>query len=62
MTDEQIIDALKKGETLNFGCTKRNREVLELMDRLNKEGLIELTDASSSQETRMEVKWKRLIQ
>ena len=57
MTDEQIIDALKAGETLNFGMHGRNMEVIELMAKLEREGKIETKDVSLSQETRREAKW-----
>lgn len=49
MTDEQIIEALKSGETLNFGCNGRNGDVMDLMARLESEGLIETEDMGLSQ-------------
>jgi hypothetical protein len=57
MTDDQIIAHLKSGETLTFGCHGRNRDVLDLMGRLESQGAIETWDASLSQETRRSAKW-----
>jgi len=57
MTDQQIIDALKSGETLNFGCNGRNTEIMDLMYGLHEQGLIELEDMQLEQETRMTAKW-----
>lgn len=57
MTDEQIIEYLKAGETLNFGLHGRNTDVMELMARLEDEGKIETWDVSLSQETRRAAKW-----
>jgi hypothetical protein len=57
MTDEQIIDALKSGETLTFGCNGRNTEVMGLMYDLEKQGLIETRDMGLSQETRRKAWW-----
>lgn len=57
MTDQQIIDYLKSGETLNFGCNGRNAEVMELMVDLEEKGLIETWDLGLSQETRRAARW-----
>ena len=57
MTDEQIISALKAGETLNFGLHGRNTEVMDLMHKLETEGKIETWDVSGSQETRRAARW-----
>lgn len=57
MTDEEIIKLLKQGETLNFGCNGRNIEIMELMHRLEKDGLIETKDMGLEQETRRTAKW-----
>lgn len=57
MTDEEIIAALKSGAVCNFGCNSRNLEVMALMNGLQEQGLISLTDMGLSQETRMEARW-----
>lgn len=57
MTDEQIINFLKSGETLNFGCNGRNQEVMDLMHRLESDGLIVTEDMGLEQETRRTAKW-----
>lgn len=57
MTDEQIIEHLKSGETLTFGVNGRNAEVMELMADLERQGKIETWDDSLSQETRRAAKW-----
>tara|TARA_R100001132_G_C3214865_1_gene56113 strand:+ start:149 stop:337 length:189 start_codon:yes stop_codon:yes gene_type:complete len=57
MTDEQIIAALKAGETLTFGCNGHNSEVMELMAGLHERGFIELEDMGLEQETRMTARW-----
>jgi len=57
MTDEEIIELLKSGETLNFGCHGRNEEIMSLMHRLEREGLIETEYMGLSQETRRTAKW-----
>lgn len=57
MTDAEIIAALKAGEVLNFGCNGRNLEIMALMNGLQEQGLISLTDMGLSQETRMEARW-----
>lgn len=56
MNDNEIIDALKRGETLNFGCNGHNGEVMDLMADLEKRGLIETCDLGLSQETRREAR------
>ncbi|HMT45548.1 MAG TPA: hypothetical protein PKE59_00375 [Novosphingobium sp.] len=40
MTDEQIISALKAGETMTFGCHGRNGEVMSLMAGLEKQAAV----------------------
>jgi hypothetical protein len=57
MTDIEIIDYLKLGGVLNYGCHGRNMEVIALIDRLESEGLVVTEDCSTSQETRREVRW-----
>lgn len=57
MTDEEIVAALKRGETLTFGCHGRNTEVMDFMADLERKGLIETRDLGLSQETRREAKW-----
>ncbi|XAI95583.1 hypothetical protein [Nostoc phage Nsp-JY21] len=57
MTDQQIIDALKSGETLTFGCHGRNGDVMALMADLETRGLIVTRDIGLSQETRREARW-----
>jgi len=57
MTDAEIIAALKEGDELNFGCHGRNTDVLELMQKLEKRGLVQTWDMSTEQETRRNAKW-----
>ena len=57
MTDDQIIDALKSGETLTFGLHGHNSEIMELMADLEKRNLIRTEDASLDQETRRAAFW-----
>jgi hypothetical protein len=57
MTDEEIIAALKSGETVNYGVHGRNMEVISLIDGLLWEGLVKVEDVSSSQETRYAARW-----
>lgn len=57
MTDEQIIEHLKAGETLTFGVNGRNTEIMALMGRLEGQGLIVTEDCSLSQETRRSARW-----
>ena len=57
MTDQEIIDALKAGQELNFGCNGRNREIMDLMAGLEEQGLIETEDMGLSQETRRVARW-----
>ena len=57
MTDAEIIERLKRGETLNFGCNGRNAEIMDLMADLEKRGLIETWDLGLSQETRRAARW-----
>lgn len=57
MTDEQIIQHLKNGETVNFGCNGRNTEIMSLMHGLEQKGLIETEDMGLSQETRRTARW-----
>ncbi len=57
MTNEQVIAALKSGETVTFGCNGRNTEVMEFMADLERKCLIETWDMGLSQETRREAKW-----
>jgi len=57
MTDDQIIDAMKAGETVNYGLHGRNQSVMDLMARLEREGKIETWDVSGSQETRRAARW-----
>ena len=57
MTDEEIVAALKRGETLTFGCNGRNTEVMNFMADLEQQCLIETRDMGLSQETRREAKW-----
>lgn len=52
MTDVEIINALERGEVLNFGCNGRNQDVMGLICRLEREGKVKTRDASLSQETR----------
>lgn len=54
---EEIIQALKSGEVVHFGCNARNAEVMEFMGGLQKAGLITTRDMGLSQETRLEAKW-----
>jgi len=57
MTDEQIIELLKSGETLNFRCNGRNSEVMALMADLEEKSLVRTEDMSLSQETRRIAVW-----
>lgn len=57
MNDDEILAALKSGETLNFGCNGRNTDVMDFMADLERQGLIKITDASLSQETRCDARW-----
>ncbi|MCE6957726.1 hypothetical protein LAZ40_01455 [Cereibacter sphaeroides] len=57
MTDQEIIEALKAGEELNFGCHGRNGEIMALMADLEQQGLIETWDLGLSQETRRGARW-----
>lgn len=57
MTDEQIIEHLKNGETLNFGCNSRNAAIMKLMTGLEIDGLIETYDMGLPQETRRSARW-----
>lgn len=57
MTDKEIIEYLKSGETLNFGCNGRNTEIMDLMAKLEKDGLIATEDIGLSQETRRTARW-----
>ena len=57
MTDEEIINALKAGETATFGCNGHNMEVMTLIADLEEKGLVETWDVSGSQETRRAVRW-----
>lgn len=57
MSDDEIITLLKQGETLNFGCNGRNTEIMDLMHRLEKKGLIETKDMGLEQETRRTAVW-----
>lgn len=57
MSDDEIIAALKSGDTLNFGCHGRNSDVMSLISRLERDGLVRTWDISGSQETRRAVKW-----
>lgn len=57
MTNEEILTHLKSGGVCHFGCHGRNREVIEFIADLEKQGLVETRDASLSQETRREVWW-----
>lgn len=58
MSDEEIIAALKSGEALHYGCNARNLDIMNLMARLEQEGLIETEDMGLTQETRRVAKWK----
>lgn len=53
----EVLDALKRGETITFGCNGRNTEVMEFMSELESDGLIETEDLGLSQETRREARW-----
>lgn len=57
MTNEQIIEHLKHGRTLKFGCNGRNADVMEFIAGLEREGKVVTEDASESQETRRSVRW-----
>ncbi len=57
MSDEEILAALKSGQTLHFGCNGRNMDVVNFMNGLHEQGMITLSDMGLSQETRMEAKW-----
>lgn len=57
MTDAEIIDALQRGETLNYGCNGRNAAVMDLISGLEQRGLVETWDVSLEQETRRAVRW-----
>lgn len=57
MWKDEIINALKSGEIVNFGCNGRNLEVMEFMAELEKQGLIKTMDMGLSQETRLEAFW-----
>ena len=57
MTDDQIISAMRSGETVNFGMNGRNQSVMDLMAMLEREGKIKTWDVSGSQETRRAACW-----
>lgn len=57
MTDKQIIDHLKSGKILNFGCNGHNTEIMALMSELEEKGLIRTEDMGLSQETRRTAVW-----
>ena len=57
MTDEQIIASLQQGDHLTFGLHGRNFEVMDLMAKMERAGLIRTDDDSLSQETRREAEW-----
>lgn len=59
MSDEEIIQAMKSGEIVNFGLHGRNQSVITLMAKLEREGKIETWDVSTSQETRRAARWVR---
>lgn len=57
MTDPEIIKFLQEGGLPTFGMHGRNMEVINLMDSMEKAGLIRTDDASLSQETRRSAVW-----
>ena len=57
MTDDEIISDLQEGYRLTFGVHGRNMEVVDLMARLEKAGLIRTEDLGLSQETRRGAIW-----
>ena len=57
MTDLEIITFLQEGGRPTFGMHGRNMEVMDLMARMERAGLINTEDASLSQETRRRAVW-----
>ena len=57
MTDAELINFIKAGGRPKFGINGHNGEIMDLMARLEKRGLIRTEDASLSQETRRRAVW-----